>query len=123
MTPSPPPPSTPSPFSLQVILGMLTALCHFDFILQGKTVFQAEIDIICELADFYRMHAKFALDMLQQIQPESTDTIKNSLVFRGMEGFIAAVAPFNFTAIGGNLAGTPALMVIMAASTNMISTY
>ncbi|MEQ2219266.1 hypothetical protein XENOCAPTIV_015088, partial [Xenoophorus captivus] len=27
------------------------------------------------------------------------------------QGFIAAVAPFNFTAIGGNLAGTPALMV------------
>lgn len=79
-------------------------------ITQGKTVLQAEIDIICELADFYRMHAKFALDMLQKIQPDSTDVVKNSLEFRGMEGFIAAVAPFNFTAIGGNLAGTPALM-------------
>lgn len=89
----------------------MTRLYCFCFILKGKTVFQAEIDIICELADFYRMHAKFALDMLQRIQPESTDVIKNSLQFRGMEGFIAAVAPFNFTAIGGNLAGTPALMV------------
>lgn len=27
------------------------------------------------------------------------------------QGFVAAVAPFNFTAIGGNLAGTPTLMV------------
>lgn len=28
-----------------------------------------------------------------------------------LQGFVAAVAPFNFTAIGGNLAGTPAMMV------------
>ncbi len=34
------------------------------------------------------------------------------------QGFVAAVAPFNFTAIGGNLAGTPALMV----SVNMFVT-
>ncbi|CAF90662.1 unnamed protein product, partial [Tetraodon nigroviridis] len=32
------------------------------------------------------------------------------------QGFVAAVAPFNFTAIGGNLAGTPALMVGGASS-------
>ena len=30
--------------------------------------------------------------------------------YRGLEGFIAAISPFNFTAIGGNLAGTPTLM-------------
>lgn len=30
------------------------------------------------------------------------------------QGFVAAVAPFNFTAIGGNLAGTPALMVSLS---------
>ena len=28
-----------------------------------------------------------------------------------MDGFVAAVSPFNFTAIGGNLSYTPALMV------------
>lgn len=28
-----------------------------------------------------------------------------------LQGFVAAVSPFNFTAIGGNLAGAPALMV------------
>lgn len=33
--------------------------------------------------------------------------------YRGIDGFIAAVSPFNFTAIGGNLAYTPALMVII----------
>ncbi|XP_051804383.1 delta-1-pyrroline-5-carboxylate dehydrogenase, mitochondrial [Acanthochromis polyacanthus] len=32
------------------------------------------------------------------------------MLYRGLEGFVAAVAPFNFTAIGGNLAGTPAVM-------------
>lgn len=31
--------------------------------------------------------------------------------YRGFDGFIAAIAPFNFTAIAGNLAYTPALMV------------
>ena len=30
---------------------------------------------------------------------------------RGLEGFVAAISPFNFTAIGGNLAYAPALMV------------
>ena len=29
---------------------------------------------------------------------------------RGLEGFVAAVAPFNFTAIGANLSTAPALM-------------
>lgn len=36
----------------------------------------------------------------------------NSMRYRGLDGFVAAVSPFNFTAIGGNLAYTPALMVI-----------
>ena len=31
-------------------------------------------------------------------------------MYRGLEGFIAAISPFNFTAIGGNLGGVPALM-------------
>ena len=34
----------------------------------------------------------------------------NHMEMRGMEGFVAAVAPFNFTAISGNLATAPALM-------------
>lgn len=42
------------------------------------------------------------------------NSIKNSLRHRGLEGFIAAISPFNFTAIGGNLAYTPVLMVCKA---------
>ncbi|XP_017892642.1 delta-1-pyrroline-5-carboxylate dehydrogenase, mitochondrial [Ceratina calcarata] len=78
---------------------------------QGKTVIQAEIDSAAELIDFFRMHAYFAQDALKYkpISPEPAETL-NSLRYRGMDGFVAAVSPFNFTAIGGNLSYTPALM-------------
>ncbi|GAU98469.1 hypothetical protein RvY_09609 [Ramazzottius varieornatus] len=76
---------------------------------QGKTVWQAEIDAAAELADFLRMNVQFALEMTRY-QPISTTSAKNSMVYRGLEGFVAAVPPFNFTAIGGNLSAAPALM-------------
>ncbi|XP_073512279.1 delta-1-pyrroline-5-carboxylate dehydrogenase, mitochondrial isoform X2 [Phyllobates terribilis] len=76
---------------------------------QGKTVIQAEIDAAAELIDFFRFNAKFALQV-QHEQPISVPISTNTMVYRGLEGFIAAVSPFNFTAIGGNLAGAPALM-------------
>ncbi|XP_046389015.1 delta-1-pyrroline-5-carboxylate dehydrogenase, mitochondrial [Ischnura elegans] len=78
---------------------------------QSKTVVQAEIDAAAELIDFFRFNAYFAHELLHY-QPISEDpsVTKNSMRYRGLEGFVAAVAPFNFTAIGGNLAYTPALM-------------
>uniref|UniRef100_A0A8C9TRP0 Multifunctional fusion protein n=1 Tax=Scleropages formosus TaxID=113540 RepID=A0A8C9TRP0_SCLFO len=76
---------------------------------QGKTVVQAEIDAAAELIDFFRFNAKHAIE-LQHQQPLSVEGSTNTMLYRGLEGFVAAVAPFNFTAIGGNLAGTPALM-------------
>jgi len=76
---------------------------------QAKTAFQAEIDAVCELSDFYDFNAQWALEA-QSWQPISTGNVTNSLVWRGLEGFWGAVAPFNFTAISGNLAGTLALM-------------
>ena len=33
----------------------------------------------------------------------------NHVEYRGMEGFVAAISPFNFTAIGANLAGSPSM--------------
>jgi 1-pyrroline-5-carboxylate dehydrogenase len=79
---------------------------------QSKTVIQAEIDASAELIDFIRFNSYFAKEILKY-QPISThpETFTNHLKLRGLEGFVAAVAPFNFTAIGGNLAYTPALMV------------
>ncbi|KAJ8359356.1 hypothetical protein SKAU_G00158810 [Synaphobranchus kaupii] len=76
---------------------------------QGKTVVQAEIDAAAELIDFFRFNAKHAVELEQQ-QPLDSDGSTNTMLYRGLEGFVAAVAPFNFTAIGGNLAGSPALM-------------
>ena len=43
------------------------------------------------------------------------------------QGFVAAISPFNFTAIGGNLAGTPAIVgnVVLwkPALTTMLASY
>ncbi|NWS36561.1 AL4A1 protein, partial [Polioptila caerulea] len=93
---------------------------------QGKTVIQAEIDAAAELIDFFRFNAKYALE-LEQSQPLSVDISTNSMVYRGLEGFVAAVSPFNFTAIGGNLAGAPALMgnVVLwkPSDTALLSSY
>lgn len=77
---------------------------------QGKTVVQAEIDAACELADFLRAAAHHIAEAThyRPLSPQPEQTC-NSMRYRGMEGFVAAVSPFNFTAIGGNLAFTPAL--------------
>lgn len=79
---------------------------------QAKTAIQAEIDSSAELIDFIRFNAYYLQENLkyQPISPNA-DITKNSIRLRGLDGFIAAVSPFNFTAIGGNLAYTPALMV------------
>ncbi|CAG2168524.1 unnamed protein product, partial [Oppiella nova] len=78
---------------------------------QGKTVIQAEIDAGAELPDFLRFNALYAKDMYkyQPLSPQPEVTT-NTFRYRGLEGFVAAVAPFNFTAIGGNLATAPVLM-------------
>lgn len=78
---------------------------------QAKTIVQAEIDAAAELIDFMRMNVEF-LKQATHYQPLSPipNTTRNHLRFRGIDGFIAAIAPFNFTAIGGNIAYTPALM-------------
>ncbi|VDN25863.1 unnamed protein product [Gongylonema pulchrum] len=76
---------------------------------QGKNIVQAEIDSACELIDFFRFNSMFALN-LEKYQPISPKNVTNTMHYRGLEGFVAAVAPFNFTAIGGNLPTAPALM-------------
>lgn len=76
---------------------------------QSKTAYQAEIDSACELADFFRFNAYFAILLYEQ-QPISGDGMWNFLEYRPLDGFVLAVSPFNFTAIGGNLSSAPALM-------------
>ena len=76
---------------------------------QSKTAFQAEIDSACELIDFLRFNVHFA-DRLYHEQPESSPGMWNRLDHRPLEGFVYAITPFNFTAIGGNLPTAPALL-------------
>ena len=76
---------------------------------QAKTVHQAEIDAACELIDFWRFNVQFAQELYAE-QPLSDHAAWNQLDYRALEGFVYAVTPFNFTAIGGNLPGAPALM-------------
>ncbi len=76
---------------------------------QSKTAFQAEIDSACELIDFLRFNVHYA-ERIYREQPESAAGTWNRLDHRPLEGFVYAITPFNFTAIGGNLPTAPALM-------------
>jgi 1-pyrroline-5-carboxylate dehydrogenase len=93
---------------------------------QSKTVFQAEIDAAAELIDFWRFNAHYAQELLHE-QPTSDHSMWNQLEYRGLEGFVYAVSPFNFTSIGGNLATAPALMgnvvIWKPASSAMLAAY
>lgn len=93
---------------------------------QSKTAFQAEIDSACELIDFWRFNVQFA-ERLYREQPESMPGVWNRMEHRPLEGFVYAITPFNFTAIGGNLPTAPALMGNVAiwkpANTALLSNY
>ena len=76
---------------------------------QSKTAHQAELDATCELIDFFRFNPYFA-GQLGGVQPGSGGAEHNRIDLRPLEGFVLAVSPFNFTAIGGNLPTAPAMM-------------
>lgn len=77
---------------------------------QSKTCHQAEIDAACELIDFLRFNVYFAEQVHEQQPLHSPAGLWNRTEARGLEGFVFAVGPFNFTAISANLAAAPALM-------------
>src|SRR5262249_41356477 len=93
---------------------------------QSKTIFQAEIDSACEIIDFWRFNAHYGQELLDE-QPLSDHSMWNQLEYRGLEGFVYAVTPFNFTSIAANLPTAPALMgntvVWKPASSAMYSAY
>ncbi|MDD2998703.1 MAG: L-glutamate gamma-semialdehyde dehydrogenase, partial [Candidatus Riflebacteria bacterium] len=76
---------------------------------QGKNIFQAEIDSVCETVDFLRFNAAF-MSQIYAEQPNSDATQMNRLEYRPLEGFVLAISPFNFTAIASNLSMAPAIM-------------
>jgi len=75
---------------------------------QSKNVFQAEIDSACEVIDFLRFNVHFLSEIYKQ-QPISSPGIHNRMEYRPLEGFVLAITPFNFTAIGANLPTSPAM--------------
>ncbi|HEX5473393.1 MAG TPA: L-glutamate gamma-semialdehyde dehydrogenase [Vicinamibacterales bacterium] len=93
---------------------------------QSKTAFQAEIDAASEMADFWRFNSAFAQELYSE-QPMSSPGVWNQMEYRALEGFVYAISPFNFTAIGGNLTTAPALMgntvIWKPASTAMLSAH
>jgi 1-pyrroline-5-carboxylate dehydrogenase len=93
---------------------------------QSKTAFQAEIDAASEMIDFWRFNTYFAQELYSE-QPVSGPGVWNQMEYRPIEGFVYAVSPFNFTAIGGNLTTAPALMgntvIWKPASSAILSGY
>ncbi|MCB0530922.1 MAG: L-glutamate gamma-semialdehyde dehydrogenase [Lewinellaceae bacterium] len=84
-------------------MNAATMLC------QSKSPFQAEIDCVCELVDFWRYNVWFMQEIYKQ-QPRSVANTWNRLDWRPLEGFIFALTPFNFTSIAGNLPTAPAML-------------
>ena len=76
---------------------------------QSKNAYQAEIDAACELIDFLRFNVHFMGEIYRD-QPESGPGVWNRIEYRPLEGFTYALTPFNFTAIGGNLPTSMAMM-------------
>jgi 1-pyrroline-5-carboxylate dehydrogenase len=93
---------------------------------QSKTAHQAEIDAACETIDFLRFNVEYLVRIYEE-QPISSPGVWNRLEYRPLEGFVLAISPFNFTAIGANLTTSPALMgntvVWKPASTQALSAW
>ena len=93
---------------------------------QSKTAYQAEIDAACETIDFLRFNAEYLVRIYEE-QPVSSPGVWNRMEYRALEGFVLAISPFNFTAIGANLTTSPALMgntvVWKPASTQALSAW
>ncbi|MCJ1418529.1 1-pyrroline-5-carboxylate dehydrogenase [Xylographa parallela] len=77
---------------------------------QGKNAWQAEIDSAAELCDFLRFNVQYAQELYAQQPVHNAPGVWNRVEYRALEGFVYAISPFNFTAIGGNLPCAPALM-------------
>jgi 1-pyrroline-5-carboxylate dehydrogenase len=85
------------------IMNAATMLTH------SKNAFQAEIDAVCELVDFWRFNAWY-MQQIYQIQPDSAATTWNRTDHRPLEGFVLCISPFNFVSINGNLPTAPAML-------------
>ena len=94
---------------------------------QSKNAHQAEIDAACETADFFRFNLYYANKIYQEQPPHSPRGMWNRMEYRPLEGFVFAIAPFNFTTFNANLPGAPAIMgnvsILKPAGTSVYSAY
>ena len=94
---------------------------------QSKNAHQAEIDAACETADFFRFNIYYANKIYQEQPPHSPHGMWNRMEYRPLEGFVFAIAPFNFTTFNANLPGAPAIMgnvsILKPAGTSVYSAY
>jgi len=74
----------------------------------SKSPFEAFIDVQ-ELIDFLRFNVYWAQEIYAE-QPDTTPENFNMLDHRPLEGFVFALPPNNFIAIGGNLPTAPLIM-------------
>lgn len=76
---------------------------------QSKNAYQAEIDAVAELCDFFRFNAWFLQEIYREQPLHSPQPTWNRVEYRPLEGFVLAITPFNFTSIAANLPAAPAL--------------
>lgn len=92
-----------------------------------KTVWQAEIDCMAEVIDFLRFNVSYMQQIYEQQPPKNSHGVWNRVEYRPLEGYVVAITPFNFTAIGANLPTSPAMMgnVVLwkPASTSVLSNW
>ena len=86
-------------------------ICAATMLGTGKNMWQAEIDAGTEMPDFLRFGSKYAAAVHAQQPVDHSAGVWNKLQYRGLEGFVAAISPFNFLAIGCNLVCALALHV------------
>ncbi|CAK7206776.1 hypothetical protein SEUCBS139899_009582 [Sporothrix eucalyptigena] len=74
---------------------------------QGKNPYQADIDCIAESVDLLTMFPKLAETLYQTQPPFNAPGVWNRSEVRPLDGFVYAIAPFNFTALAVNLIMAP----------------
>jgi 1-pyrroline-5-carboxylate dehydrogenase len=74
----------------------------------SKNPYEAEIDVV-EFIDFLRFNSFFAQQIFTE-KPVQVNLEMNRFDWRPLEGFVFAVSPFNFYALGGNLATTSTML-------------
>lgn len=89
-------------------------MCAATMLGTGKNMWQAEIDVGTELPDFLRFGSKYAAAVHAQQPADHSAGVWNRLEYRGLEGFVAAISPFNFLAIGCNLVRSPVSRIVVA---------